>query len=100
MGGDVSPAEMQQQMQRWMTWLKDLAEKGFIKDMGQPLERTGKVVSGKQKVVTDGPFAEKDLVTGYTIVEAQSLAQATELSMGCPVFLYGGSVEVRPIAKM
>jgi len=100
MGGDVSPAEMQQQMERWMTWLKELGDKGFIKDMGQPLERTGKVVSGKQKVVTDGPFAEKDLVSGYTLIEAQSLSQAAELATGCPVFLYGGAVEVRPVAKM
>jgi len=58
------------------------------------------VVSGKQKLVTDGPFAEKDLVSGFTLVEAKDLAQATELSMGCPVFTYGGAVEVRPVAKM
>jgi hypothetical protein len=100
MTGTESPAEMQQQMQRWMSWLKDLGEKGFVKDPGQPLERGGKVVSGKQKLVTDGPFAEKDLVSGFTLVEAKDLAQATELSMGCPVFTYGGAVEVRPIAKM
>jgi len=100
MTGNESPAEMQQQMQRWMSWLKDLGEKGFVKDPGQPLERGGKVVSGKQKLVTDGPFAEKDLVSGFTLVEAKDLAQATELSMGCPVFAYGGAVEVRPIAKM
>ncbi|HVT08546.1 MAG TPA: YciI family protein [Polyangia bacterium] len=100
MSGNESPAEMQQQMQRWMTWLKDLGQKGFVKDPGQPLERGGKLVSGKQKLVTDGPFAEKDLVSGFTLVEAKDLAQATELSMGCPVFLYGGAVEVRPIMKM
>lgn len=100
MGAGASPAEMQQQMQRWMTWLKELGEKGFIKDPGQPLERTGKVVSGKQKLVTDGPYAEKDLVSGFTLVQAQDLKQATELSLGCPIFAYDGSVEVRPVAKM
>lgn len=100
MTGNESPADMQQQMQRWMGWLKDLADKGFVKDPGQPLERGGKVVSGKQKLVTDGPFAEKDLVSGFTLVEAKDLAHATELSMGCPVFLFGGAVEIRPIAKM
>jgi hypothetical protein len=100
MSGTDSPAEMQQQMQRWMTWLKDLGEKGFVKDPGQPLERAGKVVSGKQKTVTDGPYAEKDLVGGFTVIEAADLSQAAELSMGCPVFAVGGSVEVRPIAKM
>jgi len=100
MPAETSPAEMQQQMGRWMTWLKELGEKGFVKDPGQPLERTGKVVSGKQKTVTDGPFAEKDLVSGFSVVEAKDLAQATELSLGCPIFSYAGAVEVRPIAKM
>jgi len=35
----ASPAEMQQQMQRWMVWRNDLTGKGHIKDPGQPLER-------------------------------------------------------------
>jgi hypothetical protein len=96
----ASPAEMQAVMQRWTTWLKDLAGKGFVKDPGQPLEPTGSVVSGKQKSVTDGPYAEKDLVGGYTLVEAKDLAHATELSMGCPIFDRGGAVEIRPVAKM
>ncbi len=100
MQGNASPAEMQQQMQRWMTWLKDLGDKGFVKDPGKPLDRGGKVVAGKQKTVTDGPYAEKDLVGGYTLVEAKDIDHAAELSLGCPIFLVGGSVEVRPVLKM
>lgn len=100
MQGNASPAEMQQQMQRWVTWLKELGEKGFVKDPGQPLEGEGKVVSGKQKTITDGPYAEKDLVGGYTLVEAKDIHHAAELSLGCPIFLVGGSVEVRPVLKM
>jgi hypothetical protein len=100
MPADTSPADMQQQMGRWMTWLKELGDKGFVKDPGQPLERSGKVVSGSKKTVTDGPFAEKDLVSGYTLVEAKDLSHATELSLGCPIFVYGGAVEVRPVLKM
>ena len=65
-----------------------------------PLERTGKLVSGKSKTVTDGPFAEKDMVGGYTLIEAKDIAHATELSMGCPIFEHGGQVEVRPVQQM
>jgi hypothetical protein len=98
---DRSPEGMQQVMQKWMVWLKGLAEKGHIKDQGQPLERGGKVVKGKSKAVTDGPFAEaKDLVGGYTLVEARDLDQAVELSKGCPILEVNGAVEVRPIMKM
>jgi len=68
---------------------------------GQPLERTGKVVSGAQKTVVDGPYTEaKDTVGGFSIVEARDLDQAVELSRGCPVLDGGGSVEVRAVMKM
>ena len=96
-----SPERMQQMMQKWMTWLKELSQQGHIKDQGQPLERTGKLVKGRQKTVTDGPFAEaKDVVGGYTLIDARDLAQAVELSMGCPIFEVDGAVEVRPVMKM
>jgi hypothetical protein len=96
-----TPESMQQTMQKWMTWLKGLGEKGHIKDQGQPLDRSGKVVKGRQKTVTDGPFAEaKDVVGGYTLVEARDLDQAVELSKGCPIFEFDGAVEVRPVMKM
>ena len=98
---DGSPAEMQQVMQKWMNWFKELAEKGHVKDRGQPLERVGKLVSGKRKTVTDGPFAEaKDIVGGYTLIEARDLNQAVELSKGCPILERDGAVEVRPVMKM
>jgi hypothetical protein len=102
-GGEAgrSPERMQQMLQKWMAWLKELQEKGHIKDQGQPLERTGKLVKGKQKTVTDGPFAEaKDVVGGYTLIEARDLEQAVELSKGCPIFENEGAVEVRPIMKI
>lgn len=96
-----SPQQAEQVMQKWVAWMKELGEKGHIKDRGQPLELTGKVVRGKQKVVTDGPYTEsKDLVGGYTLVEAKDLADAAELSKGCPIFDSGGLVEVRPVMEM
>ncbi|WP_437520395.1 YciI family protein [Sorangium sp. So ce726] len=102
-GGDMSgsPAEMQQRMEKWFAWARELTEKGHLKRPGQPLEPTGKLVQGKQKVVVDGPFAEaKDLIGGYMVLEAEDLAHAVELSKGCPVFDGGGAVEVRPILKL
>ena len=96
-----SPEEKQQSMQKWISWLTGLAEKGHVKDKGQPLERTGKVVRGRSKTVTDGPFVEaKDVIGGYTLIEARDLDQAVELSKGCPAFETEGAVEVRPVMKM
>ena len=98
-----SPQQAEQVMQNWVAWMKDLGEKGYIKDRGQPLELTGKVVrtNGKQRVVTDGPYPEsKDLVGGYTLIEAKDLGEAAEISKGCPIFESGGLVEVRPVMEM
>ena len=102
-GGEAgrSPERAQQMMQKWMAWFQELGEKGHLKDRGQPLERTGKLVSGKRKTVNDGPFAEaKDVVGGYTLILAKDLNQATELSKGCPIFEVDGQVEVRPVMKL
>lgn len=92
-----SPEQAQQQMQRWMGWLKELTEKGHIKDPGHPLERSGKLVKGRPKTVTDGPFAEaKEHVGGFCVVKApsrdaalkwaQKLSQATTLPVEVRAF--------------
>ena len=102
-GGETgrSPERAQQMMQKWMTWFKELADNGHVKDRGQPLERAGKLVNGKRKTVTDGPFAEaKDVVGGYTLILAKDLNEAAELSKGCPILEADGQVEVRPVMKL
>jgi len=98
---NASPEQMQRTMEKWRAWFKQLGEQGHLKDVGHPLENSGKVVRGKQKSVTDGPFAEaKDVVGGFTLIQAHDLEQATELSKGCPILEVGGSVEVRPIQAL
>jgi hypothetical protein len=93
--------ESEQIMQKWMNWFKDLTASGNLKDGGQPLEAEGKVVRDKRGTVTDGPFAEaKDLVGGYTLVEAENLTRAAELAKGCPILERDGIVEVRPVMNM
>jgi len=97
----ASPEEMQKKTAKWMTWLKDLSDKGRVKTLGEPLQPVGKVVKGTKKQVIDGPYAEaKDVVGGYSIIVARDLGQAVEFSMGCPIFEDGGSVEVRPIGQL
>jgi hypothetical protein len=91
---------MQKTMERWITWLKDLGEKGHVKDKGEPLDQGGKVLRTSDGTVTDGPYAEKDLVGGFSLIRAKDLAAAGELARGCPIFLSGGLVEVRPVLQM
>jgi hypothetical protein len=95
---ELSPEQMQRQIQKYMSWIERLRAKNqFI--AGEPLEDDGKVLSGNGgRTVTDGPFTEaKEVVGGYFIIRARDLDEAIEVSRGCPIFENGGSVEVRPI---
>jgi hypothetical protein len=98
--GSLSPTEIQQHLARWNAWTNGLLKAGKLAG-GQPLEHpgTGKTIRGRDKVVTDGPYAEsKDLVSGTVIVETASLEEATELARGCPILEFDdGSVEVRSV---
>lgn len=98
-GGDPvpdSPEEKQKRLQKWLRWFEELKANGYIKDRGFPLDRSGAMVAGAGRAITDGPYPEKDLVLGVTIIDARDLAQASELARACPVFEQGGCVEVRP----
>ena len=96
-----SPEQMQQTMQKWGAWMKELETKGHLADRGHPLDGTGKTVKGTtKKLITDGPYAEKDVVGGFTLVNAKDLNEATELTAGCPIFEVDGLVEVRAVMAM
>jgi hypothetical protein len=72
-------------------------QKGWMLDAGDGLTQEGRVVKGK--VVTDGPFVEaKELVGGFSIVQAETVEAAAKLANGCPGLQTGGSVEVRRLA--
>jgi hypothetical protein len=62
--------------------------------------RYGKRVrfSGKNRIVTDGPFAEtKELVAGYWIWEVKSVEEAVEWVKKCPnPMLTDSDIEIRP----
>ena len=96
----LSPEEMQQVADRWMNWFKRLTEKGTAV-AGNPLERAGKIVSGKNgRVVADGPFAEsKEAIGGYFLLKVNSLEEAVAIAQECPGLAYGAKVEVRPVAE-
>ena len=95
-----TPERAQESMQAMLAWFRDLEAQGHLKNPGQPLEPTGRVVRGKNAVVTDGPYVEaKDMVLGFTIIEARDFAQAVELASRCPMVTGGAVVEIRPVAQ-
>ena len=95
----LSLEEMQQVGEKWMAWFKGLMASGQA-TAGNPLEKEGKIVSGKNgKVVSDGPFAEsKEAIGGYFLLKVDSLDEAVAIAQQCPGLSYGLRVEVRPVA--
>ena len=81
-----------------MAWFKRLTDDGKA-IAGNPLERESKIVSGKNRVVSDGPFAEsKEAIGGYFLLDVASFDDAVAIARECPGLPHGVQVEVRPVA--
>src|SRR5256885_4995858 len=94
-----SPENAEETMKKWRAWFDELDRNGSLKSIGQRLEEQGKVV--RPTFVTDGPYAEtKDLIGGYSVIEANDLEEAAKIAASCPILENGGLVEVRPIMQV
>lgn len=84
-------------IQEMVRWIEGLSQSGHYAH-GEPLLNSGAFVN-KENIATDGPFIEaKESISGYIMVNAESLAQATSIAQTCPVVLRAqASIEVRPI---
>ena len=97
--GNMTPEEMQQDIEQHVQWVEQLIKNGNFKG-GNPLVPVGNHIKGKNKIVTDGPYIElKEGVSGYYFLLADSLEEATEIAKGCPSLSVGGIVEIREIIQ-
>ena len=74
---------------------------GWLLDGGDALAPEGRVVH-PDSTVTDGPFAEsKELVSGYSLIEADTYEAAAEYAKSCPMITaHHGYVEVRQLREV
>src|SRR4029077_10597025 len=83
-----SPADMQAGYMQWKSWMAKYAKE----ILEQPPARSGPKPGGASAVykagtVTDGPYAEgKEIVGGWSFIEAESLARAVEIAKEVPMF--------------
>lgn len=89
MPGDISPEEMKSTMDKWMSWFGSFKDK--MVDGGNPFGPDAKSVTEKgiEQVSKD-----KYPATGYTIINANNISEATEIAKSCPVIETGGAVRV------
>jgi hypothetical protein len=93
-GGQMAdtPAAQEEAMQAWGAWFGTLGE--TVTDMGNPFAGSATVSAGG---VSDGAAAA---ASGYSIVTAGSLDEATALAKDCPVVAGGGTVEIYEAVPM
>jgi hypothetical protein len=92
-----SPDDMKAMFAQWDAWKSKF--KSNIVDTGDGLKPTGKVLKGG--TVTDGPHVEsKEVIGGYSIVQADSYDKAVAVARECPISasMPGAYVEVREMA--
>jgi hypothetical protein len=107
-GGDPNwakkpKAELERIMKEWNAWFKELESSGNLRNPGAPLAPQGAVVSRNGGgIVTDTMVPEvKELIGGYSVVQADSLERATELAKGSPFLKNNsqGRIVVRPVVS-
>jgi hypothetical protein len=74
-------------MNQWMNWFGSLGDS--VVDPGNPFGPSSRIDSGGS--VADGGTSS---LTGYSIVSADSLAEACDKAKGCPVLSSGGAIDV------
>ncbi|MBK1881037.1 hypothetical protein JIN85_01345 [Luteolibacter pohnpeiensis] len=94
---DLSAEEIQKVMTDWMAWFDGLVADGRCLG-GQSLEPGGLVLSGANRSITDGAYAEsKEAVAGYFMLRVKDIEEAREIAANCPGLPYGSIVEVRKL---
>lgn len=105
-GGDPAWAEKPQEeiarvMQQWGAWFKELEASGNLRNPGAPLAPEGTVLTRSGAgIATDTISPEvKELIGGYSVLQARSLEEAVELAKGSPFLLNQptGQIMVRPV---
>lgn len=93
-GMPETPEEGERMMAAWMSWLGGLGE--AVADPGNPVGLSKTV--HHDKVTDDGG---SNPLSGYSILNAESIEAACEMAKGCPILEGGsGSVEVAEIHEI
>lgn len=90
-----SPEEMQAFLAMWGEWFEKCG--AAIVDGGDALKPGGRVL--KAGVVSDGPYVEtKEVIGGFSIVQADDYEAAVAIARDCPIARVGGAIEIREFA--
>jgi hypothetical protein len=83
-------------------WYDKWTAAGKIADGGHQLDAPSTARTVRSTGITDGPFIEaKEVVGGYSVLEADTMDEAVELAASWPGVSEGRiTIEVRPVVEM
>lgn len=91
-----SKADIEAAIDQFYAWYEANVAKGIFKP-GSRLTTDAAMVT-RDGISTDGPFAEgKEVIGGYWIIVADSLATAASIAAENPVLAHGLTLEIRPL---
>jgi hypothetical protein len=92
-----TPEEMNGFLQLWGEWFNQFPTQ--IVDMGDGLLPTGRVIQPSGQI-SNGPYVEaKEMIGGFSIIQADHYEQAVEIARHCPITKIGGAIEIREFAN-
>ena len=94
-----SPEKQQNVMAQWGAWFKELEASGNLRIPGAALTPEGTILTRNGgDIVTDSTMPEvKELIGGFSVIQAESLSRASEIAKGSPYLAHNpqGSILVR-----
>jgi len=95
---DFKPASddvVKTNIKHWQDYMGNLAQSGSLVSGYRPTDQ-GLTISGTDKKVNPTPYvANNELVSSVMVINAVDMDAAKAIADKCPVFEFGGSVEVR-----
>jgi hypothetical protein len=92
--------EQQALLARYREWVERLKREGLL-HAGEPLGASARVLRMVSGVIHEEPYAEtRQTLTGFFVIEAPGLDEATRIARGCPALTHGETVEVREIGHV
>ena len=99
---DFKPASdeaVKTNIKHWQEYMGNLIQSGSLV-IGYRPATEGLTISGNEKALKSTPYvANGELVSSVMVIKAVDMDAAKAIADKCPVFEFGGTIEVRPLME-
>ena len=82
---------------RYHEWVAQLRAQQAL-HAGEPLGNNARLLRMVSGVIHEEPYTRsQQTLTGFFVIEAENLDEATRIARGCPALIHGETVEVREV---